>query len=101
MKQYAIAKAASQDLDEILEYFLTLNIEAGERFVQLFNRKCQNLVQFPKIGRIYDHIAPSLRGVPLNGYIIFYRIVDDGLIIVRVVSGYRNLKSVFSEPSME
>ena len=46
MKQYAIAKAASQDLDEILEYFLTLNI-------------------------------------------------------VRVVSGYRNLKSMFSEPSIE
>jgi toxin ParE1/3/4 len=101
MKQYAIAKAASQDLDEILEYFLTLNIEAGERFVQLFNQKCQNLVQFPKIGRIYDHIAPSLRGVPLNGYIIFYQIVDDGLIIVRVVSGYRNLESIFSEPFVE
>jgi toxin ParE1/3/4 len=101
MKQYAIAKAASQDLDEILEYFLTLNIEAGERFVQLFNRKCQNLVQFPKIRRTYDHIAPSLRGVPLNGYIIFYQIVDDELMIVRVVSGYRNLESIFSEPFVE
>jgi toxin ParE1/3/4 len=101
MTQYVIAKAASQDLDEILEYFLALNIEAGERFVQLFNRKCQNLVQFPNIGRIYDHIAPSLRGVPLNGYIIFYQVVDDELIIVRVVSGYRNLKSIFSEPPME
>jgi toxin ParE1/3/4 len=101
MTQYVIAKAASQDLDELLEYFLTLNVEAGERFVQLFNRKCQSLVQFPKIGRIYDHIAPGLRGVPLNGYIIFYQIVDDGLTIVRVVSGYRNLESIFSEPSME
>ncbi len=101
MKQYVISKAASQDLDEILDYFLTLNIEAGERFVQSFNRKCQNLVRFPKIGRIYDHIALSLRGVPLNGYIIFYQIVDDGLIIVRVVSAYRNLESIFSEPSIE
>jgi toxin ParE1/3/4 len=37
MNQYAIAKEASLDLDEILDYFLRLNIEAGERFVQLFN----------------------------------------------------------------
>jgi toxin ParE1/3/4 len=101
MNQYAIAKEASQDLDEILDYFLTLNIEAGERFVQSFNRKCQNLVQFPNIGRIYDHIAPGLRGIPLNGYIIFYRIVDEGLIIVRVVSGYRNLEFIFSESPIE
>jgi toxin ParE1/3/4 len=101
MNQYAIAKEASQDLDEILDYFLMLNIEAGERFVQSFNRKCQNLVQFPNIGRIYDDIAPGLRGIPLNGYIIFYRIVNDELIIVRVVSGHRNLKSIFPESPTE
>lgn len=29
------------------------------------------------------------------GYIIFYRIIEDGIEIVRIISGYRNLEDVF------
>jgi toxin ParE1/3/4 len=47
------------------------------------------------MGRKYDNLRPDLRGIPLNGYIIFYQIIDDGIKIVRVVSGKRNLKSIF------
>ncbi|MDZ7956478.1 MAG: hypothetical protein RMY34_00970 [Aulosira sp. DedQUE10] len=37
--EYFIAKEASQDLDEILDYFLVRNINAGERFIREFNKK--------------------------------------------------------------
>ena len=67
--EYFIAKEASQDLDEILDYFLVRNINAGERFIQRFNNKCQNIAQFPNIGRSYAKFDPSLRGMPLDGYI--------------------------------
>ena len=30
------------------------------------------------------------------GYIIFYQIVGDGIEILRVISGYRNLQDVFN-----
>ncbi|MDY6783857.1 MAG: hypothetical protein SW833_15160 [Cyanobacteriota bacterium] len=33
----------------------------------------------------------------MDGYIIFYRVVDDGVEIVRVVSGRQDLESLFSE----
>ena len=39
-----ISKAACQDLDAIAEYFLTRNIDAGERFFQEFNQKCKYLL---------------------------------------------------------
>jgi toxin ParE1/3/4 len=39
--QYSISLEASRDLDDILDYFLTRDIEAGERFLQEFNKKCQ------------------------------------------------------------
>ena len=45
----------------------------------------------------YESIYPNLKGVPLNGYIVFYRIVEDGIEILRVVSGRRALPSVFQE----
>ena len=59
--QYVIAQEATQDLDEILDYFLSRNIDAGERFIQEFNKKCQYLTQFPNIGRSYANLDPNLK----------------------------------------
>lgn len=72
---------------------------AGERFFRAFNRKCQQLVAFPDSGKSYAAIRPGLRGVSLEGYIIFYRILDDGIEILRVVSGRRDFPSLFEESS--
>ncbi len=97
MKRYLINVLASQDLNEIADYFTANNLEAGERFFQNFARRCQQLVNFPNLGRNYTEIRPDLRGLPLDGYIIFYRSLDDGIEILRVVSGRRNLPSLFEE----
>jgi toxin ParE1/3/4 len=95
--QYVISVEASQDLDNILDYFLQRNIDAGERFIREFNKKCQNITKFPNIGRSYTSIDPTLRGIPFDGYIIFYRVFEDRVIIVRVVNGYRDLESLFTD----
>lgn len=97
MSQYFISHEASQDLDEILDYFLSHNVEAGERFVKAFNKKCQHLARFPNIGRSYDDVALGLRGIPIQGYILLYTLRDDDIIIVRIISGYRDLDSLFAE----
>ncbi len=64
--------------------------------MEAFGKKCQQIAQFPYLGRSYSQFGPNLRGVPLMGYIIFYQIVDDGIEILRVISGYRNLEDVFN-----
>jgi len=96
MSRYRIAPAASRDLDEIADYFLGRNIDAGERLFKQFNKKCQNLARFPRIGRSYSHIKPGLRGVLLDRYIIFYRLVGENIEILRVVSGRRDLEALFA-----
>ncbi|MEO0378066.1 MAG: type II toxin-antitoxin system RelE/ParE family toxin, partial [Cyanobacteria bacterium P01_A01_bin.17] len=65
--------------------------------VEQFGKKCQYLTQFPYIGKSYTHISNDLRGISLMGYIIFYQIVGDGIEILRVVSGYRDLEQIFGE----
>jgi len=98
MMKYAISLEASQDLDNILDYFLSLNIEAGERFIREFNKKCEYLTSFPNIGKSYSNFDSALRGIPLDSYIIlFYRVFEDSLVIARVVSGYRDLKPLFTD----
>lgn len=95
MKQHIISPEANKDLESIIDYFASRNIEAGERFIDEFNKKCRYLANFPNMGRSYSDIKDYLRGVSLNGYIIFYRITDIGIEILRVVSGYRDYPSLF------
>jgi len=100
--EYLISKTASQDLHEILDYFLARDlVNAGERFIREFNQKSQNIVRFPNIGRSYAKFGEGLRGIPLDGYIIFYQVFQDNVVIVRVVSGYRDLNSIFGNMSNE
>lgn len=56
MSIYIISPEAIQDLDEISEYFASRNLDAGDRFVNSFAEKCQNLVKYPNIGRSYADI---------------------------------------------
>jgi len=96
-RRYRIAPSASQDLERISEYYMSRSIEAGERLFQEFNRKCQNLVQFPNMGRNYSHIMPLLRGVPLDGYIIFDRVTEEAVTILLVVSGSQDLETLLRQ----
>ncbi len=91
MNRCVITLQASRDLDEISEYFVSRNIEVGEKLLQLFNEKCTRLMQFPNMGKSYAHIRSWLRGIPLDNYIIFYEVLDDEITILRVVSGRQNL----------
>lgn len=97
MSRYIIAPSASRDLNEIANYFLDKNVEAGERIFREFNNKCQKLAKFPNMGRSYAYVKDSLRGLPLNGYIILYQVIDDEVIILRIVSGRQDLESLFAE----
>ena len=97
MKRFILARDACRELSEISDYFLAQNVDAGERFVEAFDKKCQHLARFPYLGKSYTHVDDELRGTPLMGYIIFYQLIDDGIEILRVVSGYRDLSQVFDK----
>ncbi|PSF38583.1 type II toxin-antitoxin system RelE/ParE family toxin [Aphanothece hegewaldii CCALA 016] len=98
MNRYIISPSATRDLNTIADYFLTRNVETGEKLFQEFNQKCQKLTQFPLLGRSYNHIKPSLRGLSLmNGYIIFYRVSNGVIEILRVVNGRQDLEALFDD----
>jgi toxin ParE1/3/4 len=99
MSRYVINILASRDLNDIADYFAANSLETGDQFFRAFHRKCQQLIAFPNSGKSYGTIHPDLRGLSLEGYVIFYRILDDGIEILRVVSGRRNFPALFEELS--
>jgi toxin ParE1/3/4 len=97
MNQYTISTEAIRDMEQILDYLANNNISMGERLLEEFSKKCRYLTQFPLMGRSYREIRPYLRGLPMKNYIIFYRLTEQGLEIMRVVKGDRDLEAFFSE----
>jgi toxin ParE1/3/4 len=47
------------------------------------------------MGRSRDELATNVRSFPVNDYLIFYRPIEEGIEILRVVSGYRDLEGLF------
>jgi toxin ParE1/3/4 len=95
--QYIISPAAIADLNDVTDYFAEHNIDAGERLLDDFSKKCRYLTQFPFMGRSYSEIRSHLRGLPMQNYIIFYRIIDNGIEIMRIIKGDRDLEAMFAE----
>ena len=95
MRTLRITAPATQDLEDISNYFLEKSVNAGDKFVKKFSQKCQHIARFPHVGKSYDHVKPGLRGILVMGYIIFYRVSDDDITILRVINGHRNLKDAF------
>ncbi|HLO84099.1 MAG TPA: type II toxin-antitoxin system RelE/ParE family toxin [Nostocaceae cyanobacterium] len=97
MSKYSLTDEAIQDINEICDYLSNFNLDAANKFLNSIEQKCQNLAKFPNMGRSYAELSPELRGVTLNDYIIFYRLISNEVEIIRVVNGYRNLESLFSD----
>jgi toxin ParE1/3/4 len=89
---------ASRDLEAILDYIAEQSsIDRAEAFLKQVNSKCQRLTQFPALGRKRDELAAGVRSLPVDAYLIFYRLIEDGIEILRVVSGYQDLEALFDD----
>jgi len=49
------------------------------------------------MGKRYQKLSPALKGFTVDGYLVLYYPNDDGIMIARVVSGYRDLESLFDD----
>jgi toxin ParE1/3/4 len=87
--------AAEADIDDIYLHIALDNVAAADRVVLRILSAEQRLLVFPEIGQARPDLLPGLRHWPVGNYLIFYRITDETLEIVRVVHGARDLPVLF------
>ncbi len=97
MGSYSFTDAAIKDINDICEYIARQNSTAASQLFDAIRKKCKLVANFPNMGKSYSRLAPNLRGFVVEDYIIFYYPREDGIDIVRVISGYRDLESLFLE----
>lgn len=103
-RQILVRPAADQDMDEQAEYLAAHgSVEVGLRFYRAAEDAFQLLSRRPKLGRVVEFGSPYLTGVrvfPLKSFpahLVFYRPVEDGIEIIRVQHGARDLETLFQD----
>lgn len=87
---------ARDDLSEIWDYIADDNERQADTFVDLIDQKLQELARHPNMGRSREELDEGLRSFPVGRYVIFYRIIPEGIEIIRVLHGSRDLNAIFA-----
>jgi toxin ParE1/3/4 len=87
-RQFILAPEARQDLRGILLYTeRRWDKRQRSAYKARLDHAMRELARFPNLGRARDDISPGLRGFPVEAHIIFYRVDDQTVRIVRVLHG--------------
>jgi toxin ParE1/3/4 len=84
-------RRARQDLIEIWQYVAKDDRAAADNVLDRIDDVCRLLTENPRLGPERNDIRPGLRYAVAGTHLILYRIVDDGVEIVRIAHGRRNL----------
>ena len=95
MAQYSHLLQAQKDLLEIWQYIAQDNPDAADKILDRIDKKCRALADYPYMGREREDIHLGLYSFPVNNYVIFYRPAGDGIEIVRVLHGARDVSAAF------
>ena len=84
-------------LAEIWDYIADDSEVRADAFVATIDAKFQTLAKQPGIGRMRDELATGLRSLPIGRYVIFYLSLADGIEIIRVLHGARDIDTIFQD----
>ena len=93
--KYGFSEDAIADLDEICDYLGRYSVKAASKLFDQIRQRAKLVSSFPDAGKSYEDLIPGLRGFVVDNYIVFYIRAGAGIEILRVINGYRDLRSVF------
>ena len=100
-----IRPAASEDIDEIVDYLVGESVPTAQGFVRDLQKCFDLLTENPKIGVQREYRSVALSGMwifPLkefSTYLVFYLSDDQTIDIVRVLHGKRDIERLFGQAS--
>jgi len=94
---------ATADIAEIGFYFAQRDRNVESRFYQAVDKTVRTLASSPKLGERCQFFNPLTKGMRVwqiydfSNYLLFYRVQDGTLQILRVIHGARDHVAIFNE----
>lgn len=93
---------AMDDMDEIFSYISQDNVDAVEKLLGKLKEEISKLEEFPNMGSVlseeeYTFVNRGYRFIVVHPYLVFYRLIDNTVIIHRILHGRRDyLRELFA-----
>ncbi|OAN49190.1 hypothetical protein A6A04_03485 [Paramagnetospirillum marisnigri] len=94
MRGARLRPAAGADLEEIGDYIALDNPMAACQLIQDVMAACGLLAISLMLGRGRSGLASGVRSFPVGRYIVFYTATPDGIDVIRILHGARDVRSL-------
>jgi toxin ParE1/3/4 len=88
--------AARLDYLEIFLYVAERDSRAADELVQSFDEALELIAQVPGTGRARPELRKDLWSFPVGKYLLFYRPIPEGIELIRVLHGARDLRKILA-----
>ncbi len=88
-------------LTDLLDLWIVIaddhGAERANTFIKKLEKALLTLSKQPLLGRARPELRDNLRAFPVNPYVLFYEPRDDGILLIRVIHGRRDIDALFGE----
>jgi toxin ParE1/3/4 len=92
MGRCLVTPRADRDLDSIWSFIRADNPKAADAMIDRLTDTFDMLLTMPQAGGLRQEFRENLRSFAVENYVIFYRTVSEGIDILRVVHGRRDIR---------
>jgi toxin ParE1/3/4 len=86
MSRFVLSPRAKGDIDQIWEYSAqTWDADRADRYTRRIAEAVHLVAETPMLGRSCSHIREGYRVYPVGSHLLFYRLLDDGIAIIRIL----------------
>jgi toxin ParE1/3/4 len=90
-----VSEKANSDLLRLFLYLAPRNPDAADSIIERIDQRFEQLSRFPFIGRPRPSLAPGLRSLVVENYLILYTVDEDQIVIVRVIDSRMDIDQEF------
>ena len=94
MANLRIVASARQDLADIFDYIARDKPFAAKKWVRKIEEKCELIATTPEFGQVRPELGGEIRSSTLGRYVIFYRPIENGIEVLRIIPGDRDTRSI-------
>ncbi|MBD2311038.1 type II toxin-antitoxin system RelE/ParE family toxin [Desertifilum sp. FACHB-1129] len=88
---------AELDLLDIWDYIADDSMDRADEFLNRIEEKLRLIARSPGVGRKRDELLPGLQSFPIGNYVVFYQEIPDGIDVIRVLRGSRDIEAIFGQ----
>lgn len=94
MRRFRLSRASKNDLTEIAEYIAADNPQAAKHVLSQILLHLERIGSQSGMGQRCEQFGERMRRFPVGNYVIYYRTTPNGISVVRVLHGHRNVDDI-------